>query len=405
MCAKEIKKSKKKIEKLIDKPQDEKTGVVLMEVPAEEMVLEKTTVEAELEEKQVAEDKTEVKSEKSDGADAEQVKNSEKDVPKEQAEKRRKGVAWWWLVIALVLLAVVAGGALGVRSWIQSSSQETGEESGDGDDQGKNPDESEGLGEVSEGENSGDAEGSEGSESEKPAEEKPVEEKPAETESPKEEPMQPIAPRPEQPQGYEGSKGKKLIALTFDDGPSVYTTPRLLDTLKNRGVKATFFVLGTMAQRAPDLLRREVAEGHEVASHTPYHNQLTLLSAAQVRAEALEMDRIFTEILGTRPPFTRPPYGSFNAMVGEALGQPMILWSVDPQDWKDRNASVVCSRVVSATREGSIILVHDIHATTVDAVPCIVDTLRSYGYEFVTVSELAASRGVKMVNGRAYYSF
>lgn len=340
----------------------------------------------------------------------EQVKKEPaKDSTKEREEQRHKSTPWRWLVAALVLSVMVAGGVLVAQSSMKNALQGVGQEAGGESEQGVESGESE-----SSEQNSGD-EGSESPEeepepeSEKPIEEKPAEEKPVEEKPvvmpPKEEPLQPIAPRPEQPQDYQGSKGKKLIALTFDDGPSAYTTPRLLDTLKNRGAKVTFFVLGTMARRSPDIVRREAAEGHEVASHTPYHNQLTLLSAAQVRAEALEMDRTFTEILGTRPPFTRPPYGSFNAMVGEALGQPMILWSVDPQDWKDRNASLVCSRVVNATREGSIILVHDIHATTVDAVPCIIDTLRSYGYEFVTVSELAASRGVKLVNGRAYYSF
>lgn len=220
-----------------------------------------------------------------------------------------------------------------------------------------------------------------------------------------EEPVTPIAPRPGNEADPEVTPGSKVIALTFDDGPSAATTPRLLDILQGRGVKATFFVLGTMAQRAPGILQREAAEGHEVASHTPYHNQLTNLTPAQVRAEAVEMDRIFTEILGAVPPFTRPPYGSFNAAVGEALGQPMVLWSIDPRDWADRNASVVCSRVVGAAKDGAIILVHDIHATTVDAVPCIIDTLRAQGYEFLTVSELAAAKDVPLVSGAAYYNF
>lgn len=187
--------------------------------------------------------------------------------------------------------------------------------------------------------------------------------------------------------------GRKLIALTFDDGPSTVTTPRLLDTLKNKNVKATFFVLGTKALAAPDLARREEAEGHEVASHTPYHNQLTKLTAAQVQAEKAEMERIFTEVLGHLPPFTRPPYGSYNQTVQGVLNQPLILWSIDPRDWADRNANTVCTRVVGAARNGAIILVHDIHATTVDAVPCIIDNLRSQGYEFLTISELAKARG------------
>lgn len=309
--------------------------------------------------------------------------------------KRRRGKSWvWWVVFAAGILLAAGGICL---AFMDNSNE--GVEVGVEDNKMQEQD---------------------GAEVQESAKEEPIEEKPEEKieegkpeEKPKEEakpqerpaePVQPIAPRPENP-----SKGvateKKMIALTFDDGPSAYTTPRLLDILKGKGVKATFFVLGTMAQRSPDIVRREANDGHEVASHTPYHNQLTRLSFAQVRAEAVEMDRIFTEILGTRPPFTRPPYGAFNATVGEALGQPMVLWSIDPRDWQDRNATVVCSRVTSAARDGAIILVHDIHATTVDAASCIIDTLRSWGYEFVTVSELAASRGVKMANGVGYYSF
>lgn len=247
-------------------------------------------------------------------------------------------------------------------------------------------------------------------EPEAPAEETPTAEPPKEeapaVEIPETKPAEPAAPQPAPAApAPAASGGKKLIALTFDDGPSVYQTPRLLDTLKARNIKVTFFVLGNMAQKAPEIVRREEAEGHEVASHTPYHHQLTTLSAAQIQAEKAEMERIFTEILGHQPAFTRPPYGSVNALVRDTMAQPLILWSVDPRDWADRNATTVCNRVVSGARDGAIILVHDIHATTVDAVPCIIDSLRSQGYEFLTVSELAATRGVQLLNGYLYYSF
>lgn len=247
---------------------------------------------------------------------------------------------------------------------------------------------------------------------EEPAEE-PEEEAPAEPvkeekpePAPQPEELPEVAPRPEPVKDYpEVTGGHKVVALTFDDGPSTATTPRLLDILKGKSVKATFFVLGTMAQKAPEILRREAAEGHEVASHTPYHNQQTSLSVAQIRAEALEMDRIFTEVLGTVPPFTRPPYGAYNQTVQNAIGQPLIIWSVDPRDWQYRDASVVCTNVVSGTFDGAVILVHDIHASTVEAVPCIIDTLRAQGYEFLTVSELAAYRDVPLVNGGVYGKF
>lgn len=246
-------------------------------------------------------------------------------------------------------------------------------------------------------------------EEEKPEEEPSKEEPPKEEEPVKEDPTVPEQPIGERPQGTTEvpavTPGSRVIALTFDDGPSAATTPRLLDILQGRGVKATFFVLGNLAERNPGIIQREAAEGHEVASHTPYHNQLTNLTYAQVRAEAVEMDRIFTEILGTVPPFTRPPYGAHNEVVRDALHQPLITWSIDPRDWADRNAAVVCNRVISAAFDGAIILVHDIHATTVDAVPCIIDNLRAQGYEFLTVSELAAAKNVPLVNGGVYGRF
>lgn len=306
--------------------------------------------------------------------------------------ERRRGKSWIWWVIFVAGMLLAAGGIC-LAFMDKNEGAEVGVEDNKTQDQAEeNPE----VQEVVTGEGVVEKEPAEGEEEEKPTEEV----------KPQEQPVQPIQPRPERPVELpEVKPGSRLIALTFDDGPSASTTPRLLDILQQRDVKATFFVLGTMAQRAPEILKREAAEGHEVASHTPYHNQLTRLSYAQVRAEAAEMDRIFTEILGTVPPFTRPPYGSQNATVGQALGQPMILWSIDPRDWQDRNAGVVCSRVTSAARDGAIILVHDIHASTVDAVPCIVDNLRAQGYEFLTVSELAAARGVSLADGVAYYSF
>lgn len=292
--------------------------------------------------------------------------------------------SWVWCVVALICTSAVyfGGAAATAVDWTKVVVAEVNGDSGG--DETKNED------------------------TQRPdfEEQEPVEEpENSQSPAPEEKPAQLIDPRPNVPTNDPGVGGRKVIALTFDDGPSPATTPRLLDILRGREAKATFFVLGTMAQRSPDILRREVAEGHEIASHTPYHNQLTKLSFAQVRAEAVEMDRIFTEILGMRPPFTRPPYGSQNATVGQALGQPMVLWSIDPRDWADRNANVVCTRVVNAAKDGAIILVHDIHASTVDAVPCIIDSLRARGYEFLTVSELAKVRGVTMVNGGVYYNF
>lgn len=390
----------KEMETPIDEPEEasEKAAKEAIDIETEESseaIAEELQVEeeAQTEDDEAMEDvgpAEGVESTESSDKIAEKPEAVEKELKTSKKRQHKLFPALWWVlgVLAVILVGVGVAVALGVFD-------------GDAEMADNDSDVNIEVSEDTEPETPSEEEKPDKEEAEKPAEE----EKPVEPPKPAEDPVQPIAPRPENEAHPEVVPGSKLIALTFDDGPSAATTPRLLDTLQSKGVKATFFVLGTMAQRAPDVLKREQAEGHEVASHTPYHNQLTTLTAAQVRAEALEMDRIFTEILGTVPPFTRPPYGSFNATVGEALGQPMVLWSIDPRDWQDRNASIVCSRVVSAARDGAIILVHDIHATTVDAVPCIIDSLRAQGYEFLTISELAAAKDVPLVNGQAYYSF
>lgn len=373
-------------------PSEESTEKVAKEVDLNAELIEEKQLElVEDDQKPVENKDKEVTSTENDQKSVENTDGEVEETKKDDHRSFKLFPALWWVIglIAIALVGVGVAGALGVFGGNDTEVADSGEAT-------EVP--------VEEEEPAKDT----------PATEEPVEEPEEPTKKPEpqpelpkkqEESVTPIAPRPGNEADPEVTPGSKVIALTFDDGPSAATTPRLLDILQGRGVKATFFVLGTMAQRAPGILQREAAEGHEVASHTPYHNQLTNLTPAQVRAEAVEMDRIFTEILGAVPPFTRPPYGSFNAAVGEALGQPMVLWSIDPRDWADRNASVVCSRVVGAAKDGAIILVHDIHATTVDAVPCIIDTLRAQGYEFLTVSELAAAKDVPLVSGAAYYNF
>lgn len=198
-------------------------------------------------------------------------------------------------------------------------------------------------------------------------------------------------------------EGKKLVALTFDDGPSAATTGRLLDILAEKGVRATFFVLGPRAEQNPDLLRRQVAE-HEVGSHTMGHIDMTKMSTEAVRADTEQMRGII-EAAGGKLELVRPPYGSVGAAAREGTGTPLMLWTVDPEDWRVREAATVRQRVVGAAFDGAIILMHDIYDSTVEAVGGIIDDLRAQGYEFLTVSELAEVRGVEMVNGVTYGSF
>ena len=201
------------------------------------------------------------------------------------------------------------------------------------------------------------------------------------------------------------NRGKKLIALTFDDGPSRATTPRLLQILREKQVKATFFVVGSMLRGAPELVRQELAEGHEVGSHTIGHANLSTMDGATIRAEMSQMNQTFTELTGEKLTILRPPYGAISKAVRENTGMPLVIWSVDTLDWKYRNAATVRQSAVSASFDGAVILMHDIHATTIDAVAGIIDDLRAQGYEFMTVSELAAARGVQMQAGTTYGSF
>lgn len=200
-------------------------------------------------------------------------------------------------------------------------------------------------------------------------------------------------------------ENKKLIALTFDDGPSRATTPRLLDILKEKKVKATFFVLGGMAQASPEILKRQEQEGHAVGSHTMGHVNLTTLDEAAIQQDATVMNDVFKGILGRETKLVRPPYGAINDKVKAAASEPLVIWTIDPEDWCTKNAEAVRKHVVEKAFDGAIVLMHDIYDSTVDAVAAMIDDLRGAGYEFVTVPEMAQARGFKLTRGEVYGSF
>jgi peptidoglycan/xylan/chitin deacetylase (PgdA/CDA1 family) len=184
------------------------------------------------------------------------------------------------------------------------------------------------------------------------------------------------------------------IAMTFDDGPHAENTPRLLDMLKQRKLKATFFVVGQCAAEFPQIMKRIVAEGHEVASHSWSHPNLAKMGEGSVSEQLQKTHDIIEQTTGAPPKVMRPPYGSFTtnqrAWAHKKWGYKTIMWDVDPLDWKIRNASRVHSAIVQRAVPGSIILAHDIHKTTVDAMPQTFDDLLEKGFKFVTVSELLA---------------
>ena len=182
--------------------------------------------------------------------------------------------------------------------------------------------------------------------------------------------------------------------MTFDDGPHPKLTPRLLDLLKERGIKATFFVIGKCVTEFPDIAKRIVDEGHEIANHSWSHPQLTKLSQPAFDAEISQTNAAIEKATGVRPVTIRPPYGAINPTLtkrlNEEYGLSVILWSVDPLDWKIRKSEHVSGHIIKNAAPGSIILAHDIHASTVEAMPATLDALKAKGYRFVTVSELIA---------------
>ena len=184
------------------------------------------------------------------------------------------------------------------------------------------------------------------------------------------------------------------LAITFDDGPHPKNTPRLLDMLKERGIKATFYVIGQNVVQYPEIMKRMVAEGHEIGNHSYSHPSLTKCSPGKVAEEITKTNEAIFQTSGDKPTTMRPPYGATNSSITQRLhdefGLAVILWSVDPLDWKIRKASHVSNHILQNSKSGSIILAHDIHPSTIDAMPAALDGLLAKGHKFVTVSELIA---------------
>ncbi len=198
--------------------------------------------------------------------------------------------------------------------------------------------------------------------------------------------------------------GGRLIALTFDDGPGE-PTARLLEGLKERGVKVTFFMLGSCAEDYPDLVSRAYREGHQIASHSYSHAKMDNLTDAQIAYEFRTAAEALKRASGGASDFAaRLPYGNGDEHVRSLTEAPVIGWTVDPMDWKYRNAETVRNNIVSAAFDGAVVLVHDIHSTSVDGALLAIDDLMGAGYEFVTVRELFRRRGVTLWAGGLYNS-
>lgn len=180
----------------------------------------------------------------------------------------------------------------------------------------------------------------------------------------------------------------KKIALTFDDGPHPFYTEQLLDGLKERGVKATFFVTGEHAALHPDVILRMQEEGHLIGNHTYSHIQLRSDNRERFREELIETNDVISQITGQDVVYVRPPYGSWDKSFEPELNMFPVLWTVDPLDWCSSSAACVTGRIVGHVKENDIILMHDYYETSVTAALQVVDELQEQGYTFVTVDEI-----------------
>lgn len=186
----------------------------------------------------------------------------------------------------------------------------------------------------------------------------------------------------------EGVADSPKIALTFDDGPHPYYTEQLLDGLKERGAKASFFVLGKQAQAYPDLIKRMQEEGHLVGNHTYSHMQLGKNNREAFKAELVKTSEVLSELTGEEVQYVRPPYGSWDKGFETELMMFPVLWTVDPMDWCSDDVAGIVRKVTKKSKENSIILMHDEYKSSVTAALQIVDILQEQGYEFVTVDEI-----------------
>jgi peptidoglycan/xylan/chitin deacetylase (PgdA/CDA1 family) len=194
------------------------------------------------------------------------------------------------------------------------------------------------------------------------------------------------------------------VALTFDDGPHPQHTSNLLEILDKENVHATFFMLGARVEYYKDITKTAYEKGHQVASHTYNHKDLTRISDATRLDEINNTISVFKNTLGVSPTMMRPPYGAFNDAVKQEANMPLALWSVDTRDWESRNADKVYNQAISNVRDGSIILMHDIYGSTVQAAARIISELKRQGYTLVTVEQLVLARGGTLEPGRVYYS-
>lgn len=197
---------------------------------------------------------------------------------------------------------------------------------------------------------------------------------------------------------------KPMVALTFDDGPGK-RTGELLAQLEKYNAHATFFMLGQKVSSYPDVVKKMKEIGCELGNHSYSHQNLAKASVAGITDELGKTNAGIAQIAGEGATVMRPPYGAISDTLKSTVGMPMILWNIDTLDWKTRNAQKTIETTMNNVDDGDIILLHDIHTESVDAALQLIPKLQEAGYQLVTVSELAAAKGVTLENGGRYTDF
>lgn len=195
---------------------------------------------------------------------------------------------------------------------------------------------------------------------------------------------------------------QKEIAITFDDGPKRGTTDVLLDGLKERNVSATFFLIGMQVSGLEDLVQRMDEEGHQIGNHTFSHVNLNTLNEYKQNEEITMCSQNIRQCVEREQVCVRPPYGEVNECLRAWIGAPLILWSVDTNDWTGKTADEIADYIVNEATAGDIILLHDIYENSVQGALMAIDRMQAQGYVFVTVEKMFADHGITLENGKVY---
>lgn len=200
-------------------------------------------------------------------------------------------------------------------------------------------------------------------------------------------------------------EGKKLLAFTFDDGPSNQSTNKLLDNLDKYNARVTFFVLGSRVAKYQNSLKRAYEMGNQIGSHTYSHSNLYKLEKNKIKEEMVKTNTEIKKLIGENVKLLRPPYGNIDLEMKKITNLYTILWDIDPKDWKYKDKERIANNIVKNAHDGGIVLLHDIYMTSVDGALLAMERLEKEGYAFVTIDEMVELKGITLDKNKTYFYF